>query len=279
MNSRRLPLVAALLIALMVIAGILVLRMRFSNRPEPEPEPEAAKQPVLSIRPEPELPGKLPVPDAQPEAPPPGFAPVQPDEVPPQWINNKPQITFDSLSAVSVKVSSAPRSDEFGNFGPGVPNLDPYLQAQASSYQIAPGGLKLKAMPYTDRKYEILELPSSLGGATLVQTRNGHKGVTDGRFAIVLAVDQPAFLFLAVDERMVRIWGREGAPEWVRDFSPTGYRIVTDDPTMHELRPYQVAAKKIAAGEVRLGPPWTQRQRVPAHSMYFVFLGRGQPKP
>ena len=48
---------------------------------------------------------------------------------------------------------------------------------------------------------------------------------------------------------------------------------------MHELRPYQVAAKKIAAGENRLGPPWKQRQRIPAHSMYFVFLGNGQPKP
>lgn len=83
----------------------------------------------------------------------------------------------------------------------------------------------------------------------------------------------------AADERMVLIWGLEGAPEWVRDFSPTGYRIVTDDPTMHELRPYQVVAKKkVEAGQVRLGPPWNQPQRVPAHSMYFAFLASGKPK-
>ncbi|MDO8624977.1 MAG: hypothetical protein Q7R47_02755 [Candidatus Diapherotrites archaeon] len=103
--------------------------------------------------------------------------------------------------------------------------------------------------------------------------------MTHPDFSITLNIEKPAYLFVAVDERMIRIWGLEGAPEWVREFSPTGYRIVTDDPTMHALRPYQVVTKKVEAGEVRLGPPWKQSQRVPAHSMYFVFVGSGKPKP
>jgi len=238
--------------------------------PVTEEKPKSPGQKIATTSPSPDMAPMTPLPD---------FSPVLTDDAPAPWINEKPEIVFESLSRAAAKLGSGPEAHEFGNFGPGVAGLDPYLRSDGPTYHVVPGGLKQKAMPYSDRKYEILQLPATLDGLTLVQTRNGHKGVTDPRFSIVLTVEKPAYLFLAIDERMVRIWQRDGAPDWVKDFSPTGYRIVTDDPTMHELRPYRIVTKKVEAGEVRLGPPWNQFQRVPAYSMYFVFLGSGRPKP
>ena len=270
MKFKYLIAVVAVVFALLAVTSTTLLLLWLAkNRGKAV---EAANAPPKVATPSPST-------DVAPVTPFPDFSPVPTDVAPAGWINDQPEMRFESLSRTAAKLGSGPEAGEFGNFGPGVPGLDPYLRTDGPTYQIVPGGLKRKAMPYTDRKYEILQLPEILEGLTLVQTRNGHKGVTDPRFSIVLTVEKPAYLFLAIDERMVRIWQRDGAPDWLKDFSPTGYRIVTDDPTMHELRPYQVVTKKVGAGEVRLGPPWNQFQRVPAYSMYFVFLGNGKPKP
>ena len=196
---------------------------------------------------------------------------------PPAWINDKPKITFKSLSPVAVKLISAPQGNDYSDFGPIFQPLTAYLRSEGFNYKIVPEGIKQGAMPYTDRTYTIQELPALANGLTLLQTKMGHKGIGDRAFSIVVATEKPAYLFLAIDERMIRQWQKDGTPEWVQDFGPTGYRIVTDDPTMREERVYQIAARKVAASQIKLGPPWNHPQEDTSYSMYFAFVGSGEP--
>ena len=195
----------------------------------------------------------------------------------PAWINDKPKITFKSLSPVAVKLVSAPQGNDYNDFGPGFQPLTAYLRSEGFNYKLVPEGMKQGAMPYTDRTYTIQELPALANGLTLLQTRMGHKGIGDRAFSIVVATEKPAYLFLAIDERMIRQWHKDGTPEWIDEFSPTGYRIVTDDPTMQEERIYQIAARKVAANQIKLGPPWNHSQEDTSYSMYFAFVGGGEP--
>lgn len=194
-------------------------------------------------------------------------------EDPPKWINEKPKLTFKKLTAADVKLVSAPRAGEYINFGPGV--LDPFIPAEKASYAIVPGGLKEGTMHYTDRNYKIETIPEPLRGLTLLRTMNGHKPVKDPGFTIAVELTAPGYVFAAIDERKIRQWHAEGGPEWLKGFSPTGFRIITDDPAMDEKRPYTVVAMKAPAGQVKLGPARGKADQMPSSqgSMYFAFFG------
>src|SRR5207302_5524945 len=98
------------------------------------------------------------------------------------------------------------------NFVVGNPKSMPFLTKDDAGYGVVPGGLKVGALPYGDRKYRVQELPEALAGLTLLRTRMGHKAVLDGRFAIVLAATKPCYVLVAVDERALEIYKQHGVP-------------------------------------------------------------------
>lgn len=192
---------------------------------------------------------------------------------PPKWINDKPKLTFKRLAPADVKLVSAPKANEYVNFGPGF--LDQFIKSEQASYALVPQGLKVGAMHYTDRVYKIELIPEPLRGLTLLRTMQGHKPVKDPAFQIAVEIAKPAYVFVAIDDRKILQWHKEGGPDWLKEFSPTGLSIITDDPAMREKRPYSVVAMKAPAGHVKLGPArGITDQNSPAQgSMYFAFFG------
>lgn len=149
------------------------------------------------------------------------------------------------------------------------PLTEPFVKKTDEDYRVVPSGLVKGAKPFSDRNYTITVLPDRLAGLTQLQTRMSHKSIVDGRFGIVLSVARPAYLFVAMDERMLNNFVETGIPSWMQDFAPTGDKILTDDPLMKATEVgYLVFAKKCPAGRIVLGPCGADPKY---NSMYFVF--------
>ncbi|MCA9173795.1 MAG: PmoA family protein [Planctomycetales bacterium] len=93
-------------------------------------------------------------------------------------------------------------------------------------YQVAPAGLRVGALPYTDRTYRVTKAPPELAGADLIQTANADDG-SSGEAWLSLQLRLPARVYVGVDTRM------PASPRWVRQrFRESGLAIETSDCTL-----------------------------------------------
>ena len=197
------------------------------------------------------------------------------------WVTPKVELDLRSLSPADVKLVAAPDTsrklallptrDACQDYFPLNPMLEPFIPEVDTGYRVVAGGLKGGALPYGDRTYKIQDLDASFSGFTLLQTKNGHKGILDGRYSIVLSAAKPCYVFVAIDERALRTYNTHGTPSWLREYAPTDYRLATDDPIMARTGAgYLVFVRKAPAGRITLGPPGMD---VNYNSMYFAFFG------
>jgi hypothetical protein len=145
-----------------------------------------------------------------------------------------------------------------------------YVVSGDVACRVTQDGLRVGALPYTDRKYKITELPDEFQSLTLVQTRMGHKCIVDARYALVLSAPQPCLLFVAVDERALELYGKSGTPGWLEEFLNTGLTLATDDPVMQENKKrFPVLVREAPRGNISLG----SSAAIIETSMYFAFAG------
>lgn len=155
------------------------------------------------------------------------------------------------------------------------PAVEPFVAKAEEDYRIVPGGMVKGARPFADRKYVITELPAKFDGLTQVQVRMSHKNIVDGRFGIVLSAARPVHLFLAIDQRMLGTFSQQGVPSWMQEFTPTGDRILSDDPLMKAQGVgYLVFVRTCPPGRIVLGPCGADPK---FNSMYLVFAGEAEP--
>jgi hypothetical protein len=141
-------------------------------------------------------------------------------------------------------------------------------------YRLINDGLKVGALPYGDRKYSIQTLPNELTGLPMLNTKMAHKGIADARFAIGLSCDKPCYVFVALDERAIETFKKIGAPAWLQEYSPTDWRIETDDPVMSDNKAgYIVFGRKVPAGRILLGAPAMDTN---LNAMYFAFFAEAK---
>jgi hypothetical protein len=202
---------------------------------------------------------------------------------PPFWL--APQITLEKLSPVPAELVSAPddaRSFALLQVGQVDPKAfvtslskpGPLTPDRDSGYEILRQGMKVGALPYGDRTYKIAKLPQALSGLTLLRTRMGHKAVLDGRFSIVVSLDKPGYVLVALDERALESYKQNGSPGWLQEFAPTGLKLETDDPAMAAAQiGYRLFARRVPAGRVVLGPPCMD---VSLNAMYFALFAEAE---
>ena len=151
-------------------------------------------------------------------------------------------------------------------------NRDTLVTGAKRDYQVIAGGLKVDALPYSDRTIRLKQIPDALQGLPLLQTKMGNKGIVDARFSIRVAAGEEFSVFLAVDERAVEFYGKAGLPGWMAGFSPTDLRLVTDDAIMKGSNSgYRVFVKKSGAGEIEFGAACGDVNRT---AMYFAFFAK-----
>jgi hypothetical protein len=201
------------------------------------------------------------------------------------WSPHKSQLNLSGLCPAQLKLLAAPNlSLILATFTQGewtapvdfVPTGQPgkpYVVSGDVACHVAQNGARLGALPYTDRKYKITDLPEQLRGLTLVQTRMGHKSIVDSRYSIVLSAPQPCYLFVAVDERAIEVYKKSGTPCWLEEFLDTGLTIATDDPGMQEdERRFMVFVREVPKGTISLGPS----AAIIRTSMYFAIAAAAE---
>src|SRR5207245_614411 len=119
----------------------------------------------------------------------PSWAAAQHAAATPFWLLPKMDVDLRSLAPAAVELVAAPDpSREFavlqvaGELDAKKWTLE-YRAPKDRGYGVVPSGLQVGAPPYGDREYKIEKLPAVFAGLTLLQTRMGHKGVLDGRYA------------------------------------------------------------------------------------------------
>lgn len=108
-------------------------------------------------------------------------------------------------------------------------------------YSLIPAGLRPGAKPYTDRNYELKQVPASLLGLDFIQTANNDDGARGERWLSFEAL-MPVRVHVAFDTRSTTL------PEWLRtQFQPTDQRIQADHWT------FQLYRREFPAGLIELG--------------------------
>lgn len=107
-------------------------------------------------------------------------------------------------------------------------------------------GLRAGAAIYSDRGYQIREVPQSLQGLPFLQTANADDG-SSGDDWLQLKSDVPVTVLVALDARLPSV------PRWMQvgdeaGFRPTGETIAGDDP-----KTLEIYRKEFPAGEIVLG--------------------------
>jgi hypothetical protein len=212
--------------------------------------------------------------------------PVADNDVP-FWELPKANIDLKSLAPADVKLIAGPNMQrgmivlQTGGEAPAVdfvptnPELQAFLPAKDSGYQVISKGLNVGAVPFGDRKYKIEKLPKAFEGLTLLQTKMGHKGIVDATYSIVVSAARPCLVFLAIDQRVMDVYTQHGTPGWLQEYSPTGETIKTDDLIMAQSEAaYLVFVRQSAGGRIVLGPP---AMDISLNSMYFAFFGESKP--
>jgi hypothetical protein len=185
------------------------------------------------------------------------------------WRAPRVELDLRSLAPAPVELVAGPdRTRDFAllQIGDVVPSPDvkigaAYMPNDDTGYRLVPGGLKVGALPYGDRTYKITKLDAPFAGLPLLQTKNGHKSVLDGRFSVVVAAAQPCLVFVALSQGCLETYKEHGTPAWLQEFAPTGHKLATDNAS------YLVFVKKAAAGRIAFGPPCSS-----SSSMYFAFF-------
>ncbi|MEW6234039.1 MAG: M56 family metallopeptidase [Candidatus Omnitrophota bacterium] len=183
----------------------------------------------------------------------------------------KPVVAPKSLKGANVVLLSTPDKDKYPALKQDIDINKPNLQEGKEGYAITQNGLKNGEMPFTDRSCKLDQIPSELEGLTLLHTAMAHKQVWDDEFVIKLSCEKPFCAFIAVDERALELWKQVGTPKWLREYSPTEFKITTDDSDMKASNQgYKVFFKKMEAGTIVLGPP---RAGSTYGTMYIAFFG------
>lgn len=203
----------------------------------------------------------------------------------PFWVGEP--LKFGRLKKVDVRLLEKPIEEidfaviQVGDRDPtnfldnGPPTrLTPFIEKAEITYALADEPLKVGAKVYRDRKYVVKEIPEAIQGLSYLQTRAAHKAIVDSRYAILLSTEKPTWVFLVIDERAFSTYKELGAPGWLKEYSPTEFKIATDDPIMTEgASGYRVFAKKVTAGKFALGAPALEVQ---FNSMYFAFFAEAE---
>lgn len=198
-------------------------------------------------------------------------------------------IKLPKLKAAKIKLIGKPNLEidyavvEIGERDPTnfldkttVPAFVPLVDNTSEPYAVAKEPLNVGGKVYGDRTYLLKELPDQLKGLTLLQTRAAHKAIVDARYAIVVQTEKPVWVFVALDDRGLLTYESLGVPGWLKEFSPTGLKIHTDDTRMQASNSgYQIVARRAGPGKVVLGAPAVE---VGYNSMYFAFFGEEQEK-
>jgi len=108
-------------------------------------------------------------------------------------------------------------------------------------YSLAAGGLRPGARPYTDRSYDLREVPPALRELDFIQTANNDDGSRGDGWLSFEAL-MPVRVHVAFDARAVAV------PAWLREqFQRTAQTIRADDWT------FQLYTREFPAGRVELG--------------------------
>lgn len=107
-------------------------------------------------------------------------------------------------------------------------------------YELAAAGLRPGARPYTDRSYDLREVPASLVGAQFIQTANGDDG-SHGAGWLTFEALVPVRVHVALDTRAA-------LPGWVRD----GFRR-SDQSIRADHWTFRLYSREYAAGRIELG--------------------------
>ena len=125
-----------------------------------------------------------------------------------------------------------------------VPGIELARNIKARSgklYQLAPGGLRPGAKPYTDRGYDLKDVPAALAGLDFIQTDN-HDDGSRGDGWLSFEALMPVRIHIAFDTLAVAV------PAWVREhYRRTDQRIQADHWT------FQLYSRDYPAGRIELG--------------------------
>ncbi len=121
-------------------------------------------------------------------------------------------------------------------------------------------GLQAGGTVYRDRTYTFTTVPTSVQGATYIQTANNDKAATTAAF-LRFTVNQPVSVSVAYDVRLTP------KPSWLSTFTDTGKNLVTSDTTLH------LFARTFPAGTITLGG----NASVGSGSMYSVIVQPSAP--
>lgn len=167
-------------------------------------------------------------------------------------------VTLVVEPAVPDKLMRASSRLEFTSeiYRPSNPAVKPNVIAGSASCRISETGLAKGSQMFADRRYTIESFDPQFEGLSHLVTRMDDKAILDGRFSIIVNVDQPAIVFLAIDQRALDTWDVTGAPAWLHEYQPTGRLIRTDEPVMKSSgAAYAVFRRSVPAGRVAFGPP------------------------
>jgi hypothetical protein len=112
---------------------------------------------------------------------------------------------------------------------------------------------------YTDRTYQVTSVPSSLAGASLIQTANDDKKYT-GSTQVSFSLSSSATIYIAYDPRGTTL------PSWLSGWQKLTDRVGVNDPAISYMSLY---SKTFAAGTVSLGGN-LQSPAAGAQNNYFV---------
>ncbi|WP_345156543.1 InlB B-repeat-containing protein [Pontibacter saemangeumensis] len=124
--------------------------------------------------------------------------------------------------------------------------------------------LVIWAKTYTDRTYQVTSIPTSLGGALLLQTANDDKFSTSSN-ALSFNMTQSGTIYVAYDPRATTL------PSWLSDWQKLTDRVGVDDSKISYMDIY---SKSFQAGTVTLGGNM-QSPASGAQNNYFVIAKAG----
>lgn len=108
-------------------------------------------------------------------------------------------------------------------------------------YRLPPGGLRPGAKPYSDRGYELKQLPGALAGLDFIQTANDDDG-SRGEGWLSFEALMPVRIHIAFDTRAVAV------PAWIREhYRRNDQQIQADHWT------FQLYSRDYPAGSIELG--------------------------
>ena len=138
-----------------------------------------------------------------------------------------------------------------------------FASDSGGNYQWDWGGLSEGKLHYTDRQYQILDVPESLRGLPFLRTANADDRRMTKRL-MSFEIDSDMTVMVGVDVRIKQPlpWLRLGEPD---GFADTGLVVKTSDPD------FRVYAKSFRAGEVALGANIVQPNGSPRGN-YIVIL-------